>query len=50
MCGSANVNKYIAIYLEEIDGFRPVHPGNFKDMDDLLDIAIIMLKIKNGHI
>ena len=37
----------LAIYLEEIDSFRPVHPGNFKDMGkyaDLLDIAIVNLK------
>ena len=42
--------RQIAIYLEEIDSFRPVRPGNFKDMEnyaDLLDIAIVNLKEAN---
>ena len=42
--------RQLAIYLEEIDSFRPVHPGNFKDMEkyaDLLDIAIVNLKEAN---
>ena len=36
--------RRIALYLEEIDNFRPVRSGNFKDLEkytDLLDIAII---------
>ena len=40
----------IALYLEEIDNFRPVCPGNSKDIKryaDLLDIAIINLKEAN---
>ena len=40
----------IALYLEEIDNFRPVHPGNSKDIEryaDLLDIARINLKKAN---
>ena len=39
--------RQLDIYLEEIDNFKPVHPGNFKDMEkyaDLLDIAIVNLK------
>ena len=42
--------RQLAIYLEEIDNFKPVHPGNFKDMEkyaDLLDIAIVNLKEAN---
>ena len=38
--------RQIALYLEEIDNFRPVRPGNSKDIEryaDLLDIAIINL-------
>jgi len=40
----------IALYLEEIDNFRPIHPGNSKDIEkyaDLLDIAIVNLKEAN---
>ena len=43
-------HQQLAIYLEEIDSFRPVHPGNFKDMEkyvDLLDIAIVNFKEAN---
>ena len=42
--------RQLAIYLEEIDNFKPVRPGNFKDMEkyaDLLDIAIVNLKEAN---
>ena len=42
--------RQLAIYLEEIDNFKPVHPGNFKDIKkyaDLLDIAIVNLKEAN---
>ena len=37
----------IALYLEEIDSFRPVRYGNAKDLEkyaDLLDVAIVNLK------
>ena len=47
---SGGQRRQIAIYLEEIDSFGPVHPGNFKDMEkyaDLLNIAIINLKEAN---
>ena len=40
----------IALYLEEIDNFRPIRPGNPKDIEkyaDLLDIAIVNLKEVN---
>ena len=39
--------RQIAIYLEEIDSFKPVQPGNYKDIEkfaDLLDVAIVNLK------
>ena len=42
--------QQIAIYLQEIDSFRPVHPGNFKDMEkyvDLSNIAIVNLRETN---
>ena len=42
--------RQIALYLEEIDQFRPVRPGNYKDLEkyaDLLDIAIVNLKEAN---
>ena len=40
----------IALYLEELDNFRPIRPGNSKDIEryaDLLDIAIVNLKEAN---
>lgn len=40
----------IALYLEEIDNFRPIRPGSSKDIEryaDLLDIAIVNLKEAN---
>ena len=42
--------QQIAIYLEEVDTYRPMCSGNFKDMErytDLLDIAIVNLKEVN---
>ena len=39
--------RQIAIYLEEIDSFKPVQPGNYKDIEkfaDLLNVAIVNLK------
>ena len=39
--------QQIALYLEEIDSFRPVRYGNAKDLEkyaDLLDVAIVNLK------
>ena len=44
--------RQIAIYLEEIDTFRPVRYGNSKDIEkfaDLLDIAIVNLKESNRY-
>ena len=40
----------IVLYLEDIDNFRPIHPGNPKDIKkivDLLDVAIVNLKEAN---
>ena len=37
----------IALYLEEVDNFRPIFPDNFRDLEklaDLLDITIVNLK------
>ena len=42
--------RQIAIYLEEIDNFRPVNYRNSKDIEkyaDFLDIAIVNLKESN---
>ena len=42
--------RQIALYLEEIDSFRPIRYGNSKDLEkfaDLLDIAIVNLKEAN---
>ena len=42
--------RQIALYLEEIDSFRPVRSGNAKDLEkfaDLLDIALVNLKEAN---
>ena len=42
--------RQITLYLEEIDNFRPIRPGNSKDIEryaDLLDIAIVNLKEAN---
>ena len=39
--------RQIALYLEEIDSFRPVRYGNARDLEkyaDLLDVAIVNLK------
>ena len=38
------------MYLEDIDNFRPIRPGNPKDIEkfaDLLDVAIVNLKEAN---
>ena len=40
----------IALYLEEVDNFRPICPGNYKEIEkfaDLLDITIVNLKEAN---
>ena len=42
--------RQIALCLEDIDNFRPIHPGNPKDIEkfaDLLDVAIVNLKEAN---
>ena len=42
--------RQIALYLEEIDNFRPVRYGKSKDLEryaDLLDITIVNLKEAN---
>ena len=38
--------RQIALYLEEVDNFRPIFPDNFRDLEkfaDLLDITIVDL-------
>ena len=43
--------RQIAVYLEDLDNFKQVRPGNARDLEqlaDLLDIAIINLK-EAGH-
>ena len=42
--------RQIALYLEDLDNFRPIRPGNPKDIEkfaDLLDVAIVNLKEAN---
>jgi len=42
--------KQIALYLEEIDNFKSVRPGNSRDIEryaDLLDVTIVNLKEAN---
>ena len=39
---------HIALYLEEMDNFRPC-PGNLEKFTDLLDITIINLKKVNYY-
>ena len=44
--------RQIAIYLEELELFRQLRPGNARDLErfsDLLDIAIINLKEAGLH-
>jgi len=39
--------RQVALYLEEVDNFRPISPDNFRDLEkfaDLLDITIVNLK------
>ena len=39
--------RQIAIYMEDVDNFRPIRPGNHKDIEnfaDLLDIVVVNLK------
>ena len=39
--------RQISLHLEELDQFRPIRPGNPKDLDrlaDLLDVIVINLK------
>ena len=40
----------VALYLEEVDNFRPICPGNYKEIEkfaDLLDITIVNLREAN---
>ena len=42
--------RQIALYMEEVDSFRPICPGNQKELEkfaDLLDITIVNLKEAN---
>ena len=42
--------RQVALYLEEVDNFRPIYPGNYKEIEkfaDLLDITIVNLKEAN---
>ena len=44
--------QQVALNLEEIDQFRPVRPGNYKDLEyyaDLLGITTVNLKEANCH-
>ena len=46
------MRRQIAIYLEDLEQFRPIRSGNAKDMEkfaDLLDIAIINLRKAGQH-
>ena len=39
--------RYIALIMEEITSFRPLRPGNSKDLDrfaDMLDVAVVRLR------
>ena len=45
-------DKYVAIYLEELENFRAIRQGNSKDLEkfvDLLDVAVINLKDIGRH-
>ena len=37
----------MALYLEEIDSFKPIHSESHEDIADLLDVAIVNLKEAN---
>ena len=42
--------RQVALYLEEVENFRPICPGNYKEIEkfaDLLDITIVNLKEAN---
>ncbi|XP_065895432.1 uncharacterized protein [Dysidea avara] len=42
--------RQIALYLEEVDNFRPINPGSHRDIEkfaDLLDVTIVNLKEAN---
>ena len=42
--------RQIALYLEEVDNFRPIRPGNYKEIEkfaDLPDITIVNLREAN---
>ena len=42
--------RQVALYLEEVDNFRPICPGNYKEIEkfaDLLDITIVNLREAN---
>ena len=44
--GGGGQCRQIALYLEEVDNFRPIFPDNFRDLQkfaDLLDITIVDL-------
>jgi len=37
----------IALYLEEVDNFRSIYPGNYRDMEKLSDVTTVNLKEAN---
>ena len=42
--------RQVALYLEEVDNFRPICPGNYKEIEkfaDFLDITIVNLRKAN---
>jgi len=42
--------RQIALYLEEVDNFRPICPDSYRDIEkfsDLLDVTIVNLKEAN---
>ena len=47
------MRRQISIYLEDLEHFRQIRPGNAKDIEqfaDLLDLAIINLKEAGQHV
>jgi len=47
LCGQQH---QVALYLKEIDNFKPIHPGSPKDIErfaNFLDVAIVNMKEAN---
>ena len=51
-CKFGSKRRQIALYLEELENFKPLRPGNARDLErlaDLLDVTVVNLKEAGWH-